>query len=333
MAGVAFGDTRRGRRAQLLLAGAFILAVALIGLTIVFTSSSYTTALVNQENEVVRGADAVSLREAVQADLTRQFEHVYETNPRGSRRAPFEAVVSPIGNETAGHYSRQGRLVNVTMDAAGAGFIPGTQIKQQQSGFTFEQPAGGATGGTDYWYPVEHVEVRNMTLVVTDVASGTAQPEDAFNLTFETPADAGGNWSFTIYQDFSLSDPFVLRTRSPEGVVRKCYADSVAASKSATIHVHNGTINGVDCDALNPIDPGRHKYTLNFTRSDQIFGKYWMTVDKPPTSGSPTLNNKFDTGTRSAAETVLFGARVRYRYHSGTVSYETNIDIAHREIA
>ncbi|WP_135365820.1 DUF7261 family protein [Halosimplex halophilum] len=323
----------RDRRAQLLLAGAFVLAVALIGLTLVLTSSSYTTTLASQEDDIVRGNDAVAIRESLDTALTRQFRFVFENYSAGNREAPFEAVVTQVGNETTSHYARRGRMVNATMEASGAEFIEGTRIKQEQTGFTFEQPAGGATGGADYWYPAKRVEVRNLTLVVTDIAAATVQPENAFNMSFETPAAAGGNWSVTIYQDFSLSDPLVIRTRSPEGVIRKCQTGSVAATNSATIHVHNGTVDGDDCDALDPIDPGRHEYTVNFTRSHKIFGKYWMIVDEPPSSGSPSLSDKFDAGSRSSAEPVLFGARVRYRYHSATVSYETNIDIAHRELS
>jgi len=329
MAGLGVGRSERG---QLLLAGAFVLAVTLIGLTIVITSSSYTTTLANQENEVIRGNDAVAIRESFESHLTRQFEYVFDNYGHGSRRAPFEAVVAPAGNETMTHYARRGRMVNVTMEPSDAGFIEGTRIKQTSSSFDFTQPVGGATGGSDYWYPAEHVEARNMTFVVTSVDSGTDLAEEGFNVTFETPGPAGDDWSIAMYQDFSLSKPFVVRTRSPEGVTRECRAHDVTASQKATINVDEGTLNGNDCYALEAIDPPRHKYTLRFTRGEKVNGKYWILVDKEPTEGIPTLNGRFDAGTRSTAEPVLFGVRVRYRYHSATVSYETNIDIAHREI-
>lgn len=328
MAGIVFGDTRRGRRAQLLLAGAFILAVALIGLTIVFTSSSYTTALVNQENEVVRGADAVSVREAVRADLTRHFEHVYETNPRGSRRAPFEAVVAPVGNETTGHYSRQGRLVNVTMDASGAGFIEGTHIKQGQSA-ELSNP-GGVGPSTNDWIVAENAELRNATFQISDIRA--RNPQNAINISFDTPASAGGNWSMTFHRSNTSPIELVIRTRSPEGVERTCTRpDPNVAGQDLYVDLDGGTAAGTPCAALAPIDPGRHTYDINITRGQRASGKYWMIVSKPPSDADVTT---FSVGSIDAqTDDVLYGARVRYRYHSGTVSYETNIDIAHREIA
>ncbi|WP_123535052.1 DUF7261 family protein [Halosimplex salinum] len=336
MAGVAFGESREIERGQLLLAGAFVLAVALIGLTVVLTSSSYTGTLASQESEVVRGSDAITVRDSVDTDLTRHFRYVFENYAPSNRRAQFKSVLFPIGNETNTHYASRGRMVNVTEPPSGGMFIEGTRFKQVEPFQKFTQPAGGGTGGTDYWYPAENVELRNATIVVNNILGGN-QPEEAFNMSLDTPAAAGGNWSFVVYEDFSRpsGEELIIRSRSPTDTVRTCYRDEVSSSssKKATIHLHNGTVNGDDCDALTPIDPGRHKYTLNFTRGEKVFGKYWMIVDKPPTEGSPTLNSKFAAGTRSTAEPVLFGARVRYRYHSGTVAYETNIDIAHREIS
>lgn len=322
MASVGFdGGSRRG---QLLLAGAFVLAVALIGLTIVLTSSSYTTTLASQENDIVSGNDAVSVREAVATDLTRQFEYVFDNYGHGNRRAPFEAAVSQVGNETVTHYARRGRMVNATMTPTGAEFIEGTRIKQGDT-TDLEHP----NSNDPDWKPATNVELRNATFVISGLSE--TDPQKAFNLSLDTPADAGKNWSVVFYSD-SSSGRFTVRSQSPTGELRRCTRPDVRASGvSYEVDIDAGTIDGTPCDALQFIDPGRHKYDINITNGDHASGRYWMIVDKEPSSSDV---ESYSIGLIDArTNRVLYGARVEYRYHSATVSYETNLDIAHREIS
>lgn len=310
-------------RGQLLLAGAFVLAVSLIGLTIVFTSGNYTSALASQENDVVRGSDAVAIRQSVEADLTRQFEYVFDAyDDNGDRKDEFEKVINSTGNEMNNHYSRRGRIVNVTRpDSSDDLFIEGSRIKQR-SPSNFDKG-----GGLSDWMMAENVEVRNITFKITSLSSSARDHEDGINISFDTPASAGGNWSMTLHRDASTNT--VVRTRSPNGKTRKCKRSDVnAGSNTLYIDLDAGTIDGVKCKALLPIDPGRNHYDINITRGAEATGKYWMIVDKPPSSLSYGYGpSELDS------ERILYGARVNYRYHSSSVAYETKIDVAPDELS
>jgi len=318
-------------RAQLLLAGAFVLAVALIGLTIVLTSSSYTTTLANQENGVVRGSDAVTVRKSLDHELTRQFEFVFRNYSAGNRRTPFETVVAQTGNETTTHYARRGRLVNVTMDASGAGFIEGARIKQSED-LNLDSPSN-----VPNWVVAEDVEVRNATLIIGDISDAipTSSPSTATRMFFETPG-AGGDWSLAFMEqskdidgDGSLETVWNISSISPSGKLRSCVREEVNSNYEAKLDLDAGTLNGDRCGALLALSPEGNRYDVRIVRGARTTAaRYWLIVDKQPGS----LGTLF-AGPFTDAEPVLYGARVRYRYHSATVTYETNVDIAPQELS
>ena len=159
MAGV--NDRDRG---QLLLAGAFVLAVTLIGLTLVFSASDYTTVLASEESGISQGSDAITARESVRADLESGLEAVHRDHSSYiDYEDAFEAIVPQLGTETRAHHGNQGRLVNVSSPS----FVPGDRIAQTAT-TSFTEPNTGPPRDPD-WDVATGTTARNATFVFSSV--------------------------------------------------------------------------------------------------------------------------------------------------------------------
>ena len=133
-------------RGQLLLAGAFVLAVALIGLTLVLTSGGYTTTLASQDNAVERGTDAVTVRESVVSDLDHHLERANSKyGSLSDRESAFRAVVPAVGSGVRNQSAQRGRLVELSDSAFENG---GKCIEPPEQGIHLFKPRlGGRVGG------------------------------------------------------------------------------------------------------------------------------------------------------------------------------------------
>ncbi|ELZ29199.1 hypothetical protein C475_03244 [Halosimplex carlsbadense 2-9-1] len=323
MAGVVL-DTARDDRAQLLLAGAFVLAVGLIGLTLVLTSSTYTATLASHDNQVVRGSDAVAVRDTVEADLTDQFDEVFDGQPGApsssvetNLKTQFRETLYPLGNETGTHHARHGRLVNVTAPPSGGLFVEGSRIKQSSTD-RFAEPNSLTGVLIDDWTAAEDVELRNATFKIESLTA--TSPATGFTLRLDSPESSGPEWTITLYQ--TGSSTMEIRTEGPDGGDWTCTRPRPDGTTNVFLDLDAGTAGGTHCRALAALEPDWNKYDVEFVNGNTVSGKYWMIVDAPPSSSKVMTD----------ANRVVYGAQVRYRYHSATVSYETDLEVAPEEI-
>jgi hypothetical protein len=306
------GDSRSSDRAQLLLAGAFVLAAALIGLTLVLTASNYTATLASGDNAVASGSDAVTIRDAVETDLGRYLDRVnekYGANPL--RRTEFTSVLRDFRGHVQGAHARHGQLVNVSL-APGTAFVAGKRVSQSTAG-QFDDPTDSTDGDWALTGTVSSSSlVRNATLVLTDV---TASASDEFRLVL-SEGGAGDRWEVTVHEDTGGTTEWVLGSTSSG---RECRRP--ASNAPLTVDFTAATFGGEHCPALEPPAGLDSEVVVRFENGNGVRGKYWFVFDPTGSFTSP-----------AATEDVLYAANVAFVYQSATVSYAETLRIAPEEL-
>ncbi|WP_436908104.1 DUF7261 family protein [Halosimplex marinum] len=297
-------------RGQLLLSGAFVLAVALIGLTIVLTSGGYTTTLTTQDTSVERGTDAIATRESVSADLERYLRDVNEepaaTTTRSARKDSFRDLVSQLGPWLNERYAEHGQLVDIGPESA-VSFERGYQIELATDG-PFDRLDSDSSGSETL---VSDAKARNVTFVFSDVPTGSS----SFDVTFDsgsrewlltvTTAGGGSEWDVTVDQDGTSYARTCTVTGSPSEM---------------TVDVDGATIDGDHCSALEAIEFEADSYAVT------------ISGDLSGTSGQLWLTGEGATPDTSYDDSIIYSARVPFTYQSATVDYRTELRIAPGEI-
>ncbi|WP_436929872.1 DUF7261 family protein [Halosimplex halobium] len=305
-------DLNGVNRGQLLLSGAFVLAVALIGLTIVLTSGGYTTTLTTQDTSVERGTDAIATRESVSADLERYLRDVNEeptaTTTRSARKDSFRDLVSQLGPWLNERYAEHGQLVDIGPESA-VSFERGYQIELATDG-SFDRLDTSRNGpGTETL--VSDAKARNVTFVFSDVPTGSS----SFDVTFDS---GSREWLLTVTATGGGSQWTVTVDRTGTTYARTC---TVTGSPSEmTVDVDGATIDGDHCLALEAIEFEEDNYEVTISGDlSGTSGQLWLTGEGTPPSTS------YD-------DSIVYSARVPFTYQSATVDYRTELRIAPEEI-
>lgn len=295
-------------RGQLLLTGAFVLAVALVGLTLVFTSGGYTTTLAGQDSAVERGTDAITLRESVQSDLERALRYANRNHsPYSDRRSAFSRTVPEIGAGVRNHSARHGRLVEVSDATSGLSYQEGYQVELRSDG-GFDRLDSNATGNETL---VSNSNARNVTFVFSDVPTGTSS--------FNVSLDSGSReWLMTVETGGGAGGAYTVTVERRSG----SYAQTCTrpgTSPDMGVDVSGATVDGTHCPALEAIEFDEANYDIRIDGElNGTEGRLWMTVEgAPPSTGY---------------DRVVYSARVPFRYYSASVDYRTDLYVAPGEI-
>jgi hypothetical protein len=301
-------------RGQLLLAGAFVLAAALVGLTLVLSATNYTATLADSDNAVTSGSTALTVRDAVDADLGQYLQRVNRKYASNSQRETnFAALVDPYSDRLEGYYADNGQLLEVSTAPSGSRFVDGARVFQDSTG-QFDDPSDGNDGDWEIT-PTGGSEgtLRNVTFIVTSV---TASASDKFEFVLED--GAGDSWTLTIHENggnWIIGSPATTQECTfSSGPVELDFAES--------------TVDGDYCRALEVSDAVDSPYSVAIREGNSVQGRYWMTLN--PDSG---VTNYFSaTSWSSEEERVLYAARVDLVYQSATVTFDSRLRIAPGEI-
>lgn len=290
-------------RGQLLLAGAFVLAVALVGLTLVLTSGGYTTTLAGQDNAVDRGTDALTVREAVLSDLDRYLRRAnseYDFPVTPTPETKFRAVLPALADGYRDQYGRHGRLVDLGTPAT---LELGHEIELSTDG-NYDRLDTDSDGSEVI---VTNSRTRNVTLAFSSGFSGHSIRFRFQGATREWVVEilnVGGDWVVTVDEVSSMYTQSCTRT----GTGSDMFVDLSAA-----------TIDGNHCPPLEQISFNQKQYSVSVEGDlSTIRGRMWMTVKGPGLAG-PT-------------DDAIYSARVPFRYDSPSVTFETELRSAPGEI-
>jgi hypothetical protein len=309
-------------RGQLLLAGAFILAIALIGLTIVMNASAQTTTIASEENAMARGGDALSVRGTVRADLSRMVREANggDTLTYAQRRQRVREEFEFYTDRVEHYYARNGRTIGLTTAPVSTPFQQGTRIRQATTG-QMDNPVTAGDGDFDI---ASDTYLRNATFVFTSVTGGAS---DRFTLVLDENLAGPSVWSMDIW---TQGGEVHIETTDPGGALRECTVpeSTVAGSSELTVDIGEARVGGTYCQALENFGTAIGPYDIRFMGGDTVNGRYWLTVAKD----SSDLSIQTGAAPQTEKEEVIYRFSPRFTYYTGTVSYETDLRIAPGEL-
>lgn len=314
-------------RAQLLLAGAFVLAVALLGLTIVLSAGNYTASLAGDSGSVSQGDDAITARESVRAGVRSYLRLINDRSgvSHSDREASLEAVTRVIGERTSEIYAREGRVLVVSPDSDPA--TEGTRIKQVNKD-NFRQPSerGGAAADIDEtWSLTNGGTVRNMTFHFSQLP---ASPP--FELQFRRVSGTGKEWDLRVEKSGGNWLIAVEQVGSGPAITLTC--ERPRSSGDQTMDVTDATMDGTYCPALDAIEMGAAYDVVVKTPGigdstrDPAEGQFWV-IARDPSAEAMNTGDPVETDAG-----LVYSTTVPFSYHSPAVQYEADLRVAPGEI-
>ncbi|WP_436932269.1 DUF7261 family protein [Halosimplex halobium] len=296
--GPAGAGGRPGRdRAQLILVGAFALAVIFVALALVMNAAIYTENLATR-SESAGTADAHAFERATTTAAEKAFRYAHEVNASDpSDHAALERNVTQAmhayHNVTRTQQATGGQLVDVTVASTPAG------ANITETNTVFESP-----GGAPDWTVASDVTgTRSFRLDVEDWNGG---PDDEL---WVVAGDAN-DWYLNVSYDGSEWEVGVNESETYT-------ACTTTGASDVEIDFSEGTVGGDECAALNLGDLGG-SYDLKIRNGSVADGDYTVIVDGDPGTGLTTA--EYDE--------VLYAMTVDLTYRTPELQYRTTIRVA-----
>jgi len=332
------GSRREGERGQLLLIGAFIIAVSFVVLALVVNSAIFTENLATRD-EVAGSGDALEYRQEVARSGGDVVTEINQNNSiaTSDQEDKLEINLGHINTQSGLQQSAQGRIIEVENGSIVT--ESGIKVAQDTSrSFSNTSATSDFPVLVDDWVVVENVEnTRNLRMNITDlsllVSPTNPQP---FELEIE---NSSASWNMTIaYND--VTDLVTVTVESPtHGSPEEC---TRTATDFITIDVTRGTVGGEPCHALSRTTDGTPmwfgldgEYDIKFNNYDNIEGTYSFIIDDGDfddenfgDGGSNPDDDDHDPYFRDA----IYNVTVPFNYYTEDVGYETEIRIAPGEV-
>ncbi|WP_135364426.1 DUF7261 family protein [Halosimplex halophilum] len=297
-AGAGAGGRSGRDRAQLILVGAFALAVIFVALALVMNAAIYTENLATR-SESAGTADAHAFERATTTAAERAFRYAHEVNASDSSgHAALERNVTQAmhayHNVTRTQQAAGGQLVDVTVASTPAG----ANITETDT--VFESPDGG---NPDWTVASDVTGTRSFRLDVEDWNGG---PDDELwvvagdaNDWYLNVSNDGGQWEVGVNESATYT------------------ACTTTGASDVEIDFSEGTVNGDECAALTLGDVGG-PYDLKIRNGSVADGDYTVVVDGNP--GSALTTTEYDE--------VLYAMTVDLTYRTPELQYRTTIRVA-----
>jgi hypothetical protein len=289
----AFGGSV-AERGQVILVGAFALAVAFVALALIMNAAIYTENLATR-SESAETSNAHAFHPATETTATEAFRYAHEVHS-GDHDALNRSVrdaVEAYHNATRRQQAAHGQLTNVSVAAT----HPGVNVTNTDG--TFE-----ADDGTDDWDVASKVEQFHAFRL--DIEDGPAAGDEEFRVV----ADRAGTWYVNVSYDGSAYTVGV----TDSGTYSTCASP---ASDGFTIDFAAGTVAGSDCAALD-LASVSGDYDIRFENGSVATGDYTMVVNG--TAGSRV--------TTAQKTELLYSMDVDVVYWSSDVRYRSTIRVA-----
>ncbi|WP_123533061.1 DUF7261 family protein [Halosimplex salinum] len=300
--GDARGDRRAGGpgrsdRAQIILVGAFALAVVFVALALVMNAAIYTENLATR-SETAGTADAHAFQRATSTTAEDAFRYAHEVNDSdhaGLEKNVTQAMTAYY-NVTRTQQATNGRLTDVTVSST----TRGTNISDDSGDFQSEFD-------DDDWTLANGVSDTRRFRVDVDNWNGPVDEE------FRVVAGDVTNWYLNVSYDGTDYEIGV----NDSGVYDTCATTGTAA---ISIDFSDGTVNGSPCSALD-LHEVSGSYDLQFENGSVASGEYSVIVDAEESYGSADSDDP-------TTEDVLYSMEVDLAYWTPELRYESTIRVA-----
>ncbi len=301
-----FRDDDRG---QLILVGAVVIAIALVGLVVVLNSVLYTENVANRE-PISATQDAQDAQTFVQGDIGSLVSRVnydarYES-PAAVRSAVNDSVVeysTLVGLRLARHTPASLNLT-VTNETVGTGI-------EQDSGRNFTNRTNAGN-----WTVARNADVRRYVMSVNRSSLST-DPDAAFAM---TAVDGAANWTLTLSRNGS---DVVLRTDGSAVSNSTC----AVSGKRVRIDVRNGTAAGCSfgfADGVTGIGGGG--YDIRYRNGTNASGNYSIILNG--TDATVPSSSVYSDPSKSSSPYrtyVVYDFGIRLTYATPELTYRTLI--------
>ncbi|WP_459192374.1 DUF7261 family protein [Halosimplex sp. J119] len=285
-----------GDRGQIILVGAFALAVAFVALALVMNAAIYTENLATRsESAETANANAFHRATGTMATESFRYAHAAHSGDHDALNRSVRDAVEVYHNVTRHQQAANGQLTNVSV----AETNPGINVTDDPTDLT-------SSGGNVDWTVA--TDVSNARKFRLEVEDWYGSDDD------ELWVVAGGadTWYLNVSYDSATGNYAVGVVES--GSYESC---TTTASDPFTIDFSKGTVGGADCTAL---DTGTFPdtYDLGIRNGSVADGEYTMIVDGDPSTalGSGQYEN------------VLYSMDVDLVYWSSDVRYRSTIRVA-----
>ncbi|WP_416841592.1 hypothetical protein [Haloferax sp. DFSO52] len=309
---------RRDDRGQLLLVGAFILAILLVALAVVLNAAIYTETLAARGNDRADVFDTVEYRDDTEHALAGLVDSVNDDAhvSRTAAEANITAGVTAWDTISAREQAATGRATSVTVTDVDVL----TSVSQTNASLSFTN----ASGTTD-WTLFQSVNSTQSSELSVD--SATAELDSSNVTTLSVLEDKAFyvelNNTTTSWQVFVFQSPWDVDNATvvvhSEGTFAT-YNVSQSGTDSVDIDLVNGTVDGTDDLILSSIDGD----TVRFVNGNQAIGTYTLVVEDDVASESDYAATADDGPTARAVVTKL---DVILRYELPNLEYETPISV------
>ena len=287
----------RSDRAQLILVGAFALAVVFIALALVMNAAIYTENLATR-SESAATADAHAFHRATTTVSEDAFQYAHEVNDsdhQGLERNVTQALEAYY-NVTRTQQATGGQLAEATV----AGTTEGTNITDETGDFQHPTPTADgnwtlATGVTSTRKFQMHIDTL------------TLPPDKEFRVV----AGDLSKWYLNVSYDGTEYEIGV----NDSTTYTQCHTTTL---EDISIDFSAGTVNGNQCAALD-LHEVTGSYNLEFDNPEEVEGEYRVIVD-----GTPTITSSADPETDPA----LYSMKVDLIYWTPELRYESTIRVA-----
>lgn len=336
MADLSPGSRREGERGQLLLIGAFIIAVSFVVLALVVNSAIFTENLATRD-EVAGSGDALEFRHEVVrngGDLMTEINqnNSIATSDQGDK---FENSLGHISTQGALQQSAQGRIIEV--ENSSITIEDGTKIAQD-SAKEFGNSSNRPDLQTADWVVVEDVSnTRNFKMNVSRADELSAPLVNPYELIID---NGSASWTMNV----SYASPLVIVTvESPSSSNPEICTRNRAPDESIEIDVTGGTVGGEPCHALTRTTDGtrmwfglENDYQIEFNNWDSINGTYSLIIDDGTFPNPDNFGDGFGNPSNDNHDPyfrdAIYNATVPFNYYTEDVGYETEIEIAPGEV-
>lgn len=293
-------------RAQLLLVGAFGLAVLLLVLAGVLNTVTYTETLATRDDTADDGRDVAAFQADARHAVSAVGARINDENASASdKRAWVRDNVSDWSRTVARYHGRDVTGVDVVVtDTSGGAHVNQTAERN----FTSTDAARDWTLATD----VSRVRRFEMDISRASLPADSCENVSCYELVVD---DGSATWSVTLNE----SSLFVEGSNAADGTC------AINSTSRVEINLTAGTVNGRDCAALTFADGLSTPYDVRYRNSSAVAGTYRLTVR----DGSAVRENYAWDGEPSVSEFVS-DASVRVTYRTPRLRYETVFRVAWR---
>jgi len=290
-------DSRRG---QLLLVGAFGLAVLLLVLAGVLNTVSYTESLATRDADLHDGRDVATFQEDTRRTVRRVVSRV-----NANESMTVDAKKTTVERTTAGWSDAVGR--HHAPDLTGASVT----VLDVRGGDRITQESAGAFVSADReanWTLATNVsESRRFRLRIdrSSLASDRCDNASCFELVANGTADT---WRLTVNRTAVVVD-------GPDSG-GTCPVDS----DPVRINVTAGTVGGEECGAL-AFAGGPSSYRIEYRNGSNAVGTYRVTVR----GDAETANLNADAA--PSYDPLVYDVAVRVTYRTPELHYETELRV------